>query len=341
MQRCLDLAQLGAGTVSPNPMVGCVIVHENKIIGEGYHEKYGQAHAEVNAINDARLKHRDAAELFRNSTLYVSLEPCAHFGKTPPCSHLIIKCGIPQVVIGSSDPFKEVNGKGVSQLRDAGVEVLEGVEEEKCNFVNRRFFTRVNLQRPYIILKWAQTADHFFAPDDASQKWISSLPAKILSHKWRAEEDAVLVGKNTALVDNPQLNVREYCGRNPKRIVIDRDLTLPNTLHLFDQSQETIVFNSLKTDLIENIKYLELEDFDNLLPQLICYQLYLMDVGSIIIEGGAKILNLFLEANLWDEARIFTSPDKWGKGIKAPEIVGNLISEQKIGPDTLQTFIKF
>jgi diaminohydroxyphosphoribosylaminopyrimidine deaminase/5-amino-6-(5-phosphoribosylamino)uracil reductase len=339
MQRCLELAQLGLGSVSPNPMVGSVIVHEGKIIGEGYHQKFGESHAEVNAINHVITTHPNASELFKHSTIYVNLEPCAHFGKTPPCADLIIKHNIPRVVIGSSDPFEQVNGKGIMRLREAGIEVIQGIMEEACNYLNRRFFTRLNKQRPYIILKWAETADGFFAPENGSQLWISSGPAKILTHRWRSEEDAIVVGKNTALIDNPQLNVREWQGRNPIRIVIDRNLTLPESLRLFDQSQPTIVFNSLKTDVVGNIKYLELEDFENLLPQLICYQLYLMDTGSVIIEGGAKTLDLFIKANLWDEARVFISPATWNEGIKAPDIAGNFVREQNIGPDLLKTII--
>ncbi|MEJ6980162.1 bifunctional diaminohydroxyphosphoribosylaminopyrimidine deaminase/5-amino-6-(5-phosphoribosylamino)uracil reductase RibD [Pedobacter sp. P351] len=340
MQRCIELAQLGTGNVSPNPMVGALIVHNDIIIGEGYHEKFGHAHAEVNAIKSVLSRYDDAETLLKSSTIYVTLEPCSHFGKTPPCSDLIIKHGIPKVVIGSSDPFEEVNGRGVRKLKEAGIEVILGVLNNECNFLNRRFFTRVKKQRPYIILKWAQTSDHYFAPGNGSQQWISSPPAKILTHQWRTEEDAILVGKNTALIDNPQLNVREVDGRNPVRIVIDRNLELPTHLYLFDFSQETIVFNAKKTAIDRNIKYLELEDFDNILPQLICYQLFLMDIQSIIIEGGAKTLNLFINAGLWDEARIFTAPDRWEKGIEAPEIQGEILNKQKIGTDTLQILMQ-
>ena len=316
-------------------MVGSVIVCDDEIIGEGYHQEYGKAHAEVNAINDVLANYPDGETLLKRSTIYVSLEPCAHFGKTPPCADLIIKHGIPQVVIGSPDPFEQVNGKGIEKLRNAGIEVTTGILQKECDFLNRRFFTRVKKQRPYIILKWAQTEDHFFAPDDGTQRWISSAEAKTLTHQWRAEEDAILVGKNTALIDNPQLNVRGVKGRNPVRIVIDRYLELPTYLYLFDYSQETIVFNSKRTDVDGNIKYLELEDFDNLLPQLICYQLYLMDIQSLIIEGGAKTLGMFIKAGLWDEARIFTSPTIWEKGIKSPEIEGFTFSEKAVGPDNL------
>ncbi|HYK76914.1 MAG TPA: bifunctional diaminohydroxyphosphoribosylaminopyrimidine deaminase/5-amino-6-(5-phosphoribosylamino)uracil reductase RibD [Daejeonella sp.] len=338
MQRCIDLALSGAGLVSPNPFVGSVIVCQGKIIGEGYHQRYGQAHAEVNAINSVLNNYADAEELLKQSTLYVNLEPCAHFGKTPPCAELIIRHQIPQVVVGCRDPFTQVDGKGIEKLRDAGVEVIEGVLKDQCLDLNKRFFTRVQKQRPYIILKWAQTADGFFGPTDNSQRWISSAAAKKLVHKWRSEEDAVLVGKNTALIDNPRLNVREWTGRNPIRIVIDRNLQLPADLHLFDQSQETIVFNSLKTEIDGKIKYLEVEDFDNFLPQLICYQLFLMDIQSLIIEGGAQTLNLFIQAGLWDEARVFTSKNDWGSGIKAPVLPGNAIEKLKVDTDILETW---
>jgi len=339
MRRCIELAQSGAGNVSPNPMVGALIVYNDDIIGEGYHQKYGQAHAEVQAINAVLSARSDAETILKSSIIYVNLEPCAHFGKTPPCADLIIRYSIPTVVIGSSDPFNQVNGKGIEKLKEAGIEVILGILEEECNFLNRRFFTRVNKLRPYIILKWAQTTNHFFAPDNSSQQWISGPDAKTLTHRWRAEEDAILVGKNTAYIDNPQLNVREAEGRNPLRIVIDRNLELPTFLYLFDYSQDTVVFNARKTAIDRNIKYLALEDFDNLLPQLICYQLYLMDIQSVIIEGGAQTLDLFIKAGLWDEARIFTSPDIWENGIKSPELNGKIINEQKVGNDTLQIIL--
>ncbi|MDB5012458.1 MAG: riboflavin biosynthesis protein RibD [Daejeonella sp.] len=338
MQRCIELALLGAGSVSPNPMVGSVIVHNGEIIGEGYHMKYGEAHAEVNAINDVFERNLNAIEVLKKSTIYVTLEPCAHFGKTPPCSDLIIKHKIPTVVIGCRDPFDQVNGKGIDKLKTAGIHIIEGILTEDCLALNKRFFTQVQKQRPYIILKWAQTADSYFAPTDGTKRWITSETSKTLVHKWRSEEDAILVGRNTALIDNPKLNVRQWQGKNPIRIVIDRNLELPHTLHLFDQSQKTIIFNAHKTDVIENITYLELEDFDNLLPQLIAYQLYLLDVQSIIIEGGAKTLELFIKANLWDEARVFSGPDRWESGIAAPVISGQLLTEQSVGPDLLRTY---
>ncbi|RYY31233.1 MAG: bifunctional diaminohydroxyphosphoribosylaminopyrimidine deaminase/5-amino-6-(5-phosphoribosylamino)uracil reductase RibD [Sphingobacteriaceae bacterium] len=328
MQRCLQLADIGAGNVSPNPMVGSVIVHNGKIIGEGYHRKYGEAHAEVNAINAVIAKYPNHAELLAQSTIYVSLEPCAHYGKTPPCADLIIKHHIPQVVVGCRDPFAQVDGKGIEKLIEAGAEVVVGVLETECRALNKRFFTRVQKHRPYIILKWAQTQDGFFAPADKCQYWITGTEARKLVHKWRSEEDAILVGKNTVAIDNPQLNTRYWQGKSPKRIIIDRRLELSDTLHVFDKSIETLVFNAIKTDIDDNIKYIALEDFDRFVPQYIMYQLYMQDIQSVIIEGGVHTLNSFIEAGLWDEARIFTGSGDLLAGIKAPEISGTLIAEE-------------
>lgn len=339
ISRAIELAQLGAGAVSPNPMVGCVIVLDNKIIGEGYHQKYGEAHAEVNAINSVLAKFSDAEALLKKATLYVTLEPCSHYGKTPPCSDLIIKYQIPKVVIGCVDSFNAVNGKGIEKLKNAGVEVTVGALEQACIDLNKRFFTRVNEQRPYVILKWAETENGFFAPDDGSQKWISGKEAKMLTHQWRTEEDCVLVGKNTAQIDNPQLNVRLVQGRNPKRAVIDRNLALSPSFHLFDNSIETFVFNHTKTDIEGKTKFIGIEDFDYFLPQYILFQLYLQDIQSLIIEGGVKTLQLFIDAGLWDEARIFKAPISWKEGLKAPSINGETISSESIGQDTLQVII--
>ena len=336
MQRCIELARLGAGWVSPNPMVGAVIVYNDNIIGEGYHERYGQAHAEVNAVNAVLAKYPNAPELLSKATIYVSLEPCAHYGKTPPCADLIIKHRVPKVVIGCRDPFDQVDGKGIEKLKAAGIEVVLGVMEAECRNLNSRFFTRVQKQRPYVILKWAQTADGFFAPADGTQFWITGNLAKRLVHQWRGQEDAILVGKRTALIDNPQLNVRYGTGKNPKRVVIDRNLDLPTHLNLFDKSVETLVFNAVKTDLEDNLKYIALEDFDNFVPPYILFQLYLQDIQSVIIEGGAATLEAFIDAGLWDEARIFTGKVKLGTGIKAPAIQGEVQSVDTVGDDTLQ-----
>lgn len=338
MQRCIELAELGKGSVSPNPMVGAVIVMDTIIIGEGYHHKYGEAHAEVNAINQVINTFSDYADLLDQSVLYVSLEPCAHYGKTPPCADLIIKYKIPNVVIGCRDPFDQVNGKGIEKLQDAGINVITGVLEKECQWLNRRFFTRVQKHRPYIILKWAQTNDGFFAPDDKSQHWITGIESRRLVHQWRAEEDAVLIGKNTAAIDNPQLNVRYGQGKSPKRIVIDRKLELKPDLHLFDQSVETLIFNELKTSIEGKNKYIALEDFDRYVPEYILYQLYLQDIQSVIIEGGASTLNKFIEAGLWDEARIFTGNTNLKKGIRAPFITGEA-EEILIGVDKLRILV--
>jgi diaminohydroxyphosphoribosylaminopyrimidine deaminase / 5-amino-6-(5-phosphoribosylamino)uracil reductase len=335
MKRCLDLARLGIGNVSPNPMVGAVIVMDTIIIGEGYHRKYGEAHAEVNAINQVISNFSDSAELLAQSTLYVSLEPCAHYGKTPPCADLIIKHKIPKVVVGCRDPFEAVNGKGIEKLSDAGVEVISGVLEKECQWLNRRFFTRVQKHRPYVILKWAQTKDGFFGPVDKSQYWITGPESRKLVHQWRSEEDAVLVGKNTAVIDNPQLNVRHAFGKSPKRVVIDRRLELNQGLHLFDQSVETLIFNEIKTDIDGKNKYIALEDFGRYVAQYILYQLYLQDIQSVIIEGGAATLSSFIEAGLWDEARIFTGRKTLKHGIQSPEIRGSIAGEYSAGDDQL------
>lgn len=335
IKRALELAKLGLGSVSPNPMVGAVIVHDGLIIGEGYHQRYGEAHAEVNVVNQVLANFSNAEELLQKATIYVTLEPCAHFGKTPPCADLIIKHKIPNVVIGCIDPFGSVNGKGVERLKQAGINVTVGVLEKECLELNKRFFTKVQKQRPYIILKWAQTQDGFFSPTDGTQRWISNDFAKQLVHQWRSEEDCVLVGKRTALADNPQLNVRLVDGRNPLRAVVDKNLELPESHHLFDNSIKTFVFNQKKTAIEGNTYYVEIEDFDHFLPQYILYQLYLQDVQSLIIEGGAKTLQTFIDVNLWDEARVFTAPEFWGGGIKAPLIKGKTVESATIGSNQL------
>lgn len=341
IKRALELAQLGLGSVSPNPMVGAVIVHENIIIGEGYHQKYGEAHAEVNAINQVLLNFENGGKLLKKATIYVTLEPCAHFGKTPPCADLIIKYQIPNVVIGCLDPFDSVNGKGAERLKQAGLNVAIGVLEKECLAINKRFITRVKKQRPYVILKWAQTQDAFFSPSDGTQRWISNDFAKQLVHQWRSEEDCVLVGKRTAFVDNPQLNVRLVSGRNPLRAVVDKNLELPASHHLLDNSIKTFVFNQKKTAIEGNTYYVEVEDFENLMPQYVLYQLYLQDVQSLIIEGGAKTLQAFIDANLWDEARVFTAPDFWGEGVKAPLIKGETVESATIGSNQLHVIKPF
>lgn len=339
MKRCLELAEMGNGQVSPNPLVGCVIVSGGKIIGEGYHQKYGQAHAEVNAIRSVTDRYGEqAAELLKNAVAYVSLEPCAHFGKTPPCADLLIRHQLKKVVIGNRDPFADVDGKGIEKLKNAGIEVVSGVLEAECFEVNRRFFTRITQQRPYIILKWARTANGYFAPKNSVQQWISGPLSKKLVHKWRTEEDAVLVGKQTAIADNPALSAREWPGKNPIRIAIDRKLEIPADSQLYNKDAKTIIFNEQKTSVEGNIHFIEMEDMQYYLPQKIAYQLYLMDIQSIIIEGGANILNQFISSGLWDEARVFNSTSSWDTGIHSPVINGNIMSVTQVDKDQLTIY---
>ncbi len=303
MRRCLQLAALGLGSTSPNPMVGAVIVRDGVVIGEGYHHRCGEAHAEVNAINSVEDK-----ELLKSSTLYVNLEPCSHFGKTPPCADAIIRHGIPKVVIGSIDYHDKVNGAGVRKLREAGVEVVENVCREECEELNKRFFTFHRKQRPYIILKWAQTRDGFMDVDrsdgDVNSYWITNYALKVLTHKWRGEEDAILVGYRTMLNDRPQLTTREYPGKNPQRFVMQRG-----------------------EEIISELPYTPLpEDADEAVKKM-----YQIGIQSVIIEGGKNTLERFLTAGLWDEARILVGSQTWGKGLPAPKMPG--IPEKTVNID--------
>jgi diaminohydroxyphosphoribosylaminopyrimidine deaminase / 5-amino-6-(5-phosphoribosylamino)uracil reductase len=322
MKRCIELASNGLGYTAPNPMVGSVIVHEGKIIGEGYHKAYGQPHAEVNAINSVKNQ-----ELLPHSTLYVNLEPCCHYGKTPPCTDLIIEKGIKKVVIGIKDPFPEVAGKGIEKLKKNGVAITTGVLENECIELNKRFITYNTNNRPYIILKWAQTADGFIDMDrDRSittrPTWITSQNLKVLVHKWRHQEQAIIVGTNTALSDNPKLNVREWFGNDPLRLVVDQNLVLPESLALFDNSISTIVLNEKIEKQNENTDYCKL-DFSVNIEQQILDLLFKRKIQSLIIEGGRMILQGFIDNNLWDEARIFHGTQFFGCGIKAPLIYSN------------------
>ena len=334
INRCIELAKNGAGSVSPNPMVGCVIVHKEKIIGEGYHKKYGEAHAEVNAVNSVQNK-----KLLKESTIYVSLEPCAHFGLTPPCSDLIIENRIPEVVIGIVDPFAQVAGRGIEKLKKAGIRVITGVLENKCRELNKRFFTYHEYKRPFIILKWAQTTDGFIdierkEKDFGEPTWITGKEALKRVHEIRAVEDSILVGTNTAIKDNPSLTVRHCEGRNPLRIVLDNKLRLPGNLNLFDQSTTTIVFNSVKNEEIKNIKFIKI-DFSSDLVLQILKELYKLNVLSLIVEGGKQLLDTFIKSGLWDEAHIFTGDKNFEKGISAPLIKGSKKTEEILGADKL------
>jgi diaminohydroxyphosphoribosylaminopyrimidine deaminase/5-amino-6-(5-phosphoribosylamino)uracil reductase len=327
MQRCLELALLGMGDVAPNPMVGCVIVHDGKIIGEGYHEKFGQSHAEVNAIRSVKNP-----ELLAQSTLYVSLEPCAHFGKTPPCSELIIESRIPKVVIGTIDPFAEVSGKGIERMKMAGIEVEVGMLEKGCRNLNRRFFTFHEKKRPYIILKWAQTLDGFIDTDRTEKKhptWITNALSKRLVHKQRSEESAILIGTNTAEFDNPALTVREWIGNQPVRLVIDRNGRLNPTLHVFDEKATTWIFTEKQRSDTERLEFILLDFTHDILPQLLG-ELYKRDILSVVVEGGSILLNSFLRDGLWDEAFVYTGNQFFGRGVEAPHVSGETIGLEKL-----------
>jgi diaminohydroxyphosphoribosylaminopyrimidine deaminase/5-amino-6-(5-phosphoribosylamino)uracil reductase len=300
MQRCLDLALLGAGSVAPNPMVGAVLVYENRIIGEGYHQVFGQAHAEVNCLNS--VKQEDQTYI-NQSTLYVSLEPCSHFGKTPPCSMLIIKYGIPKVVIGCQDPFPKVAGSGIEALKQAGVEVVVGVLEQAALALNKRFICFHQHQRPFIILKWAQTANGKIAGMGDKRLMISNELTNRLVHRWRSEEAAILVGYYTALKDNPRLDNRYWKGKAPIRMVIDRDLSLPSNLHLLDGSLRTIVWNQVNNHAAPNLDHVLIDAEKDTIEQILTAS-YQMGIQSVIVEGGAALLQTFIDKGYWDEARV-------------------------------------
>ncbi len=306
----LELARRGAGSVSPNPMVGAVIVDScGEIVGCGYHERCGEAHAEVNAINDLITKCPDSySEILRESTMYVTLEPCSHYGKTPPCADRIISEAIPRVVVGCLDPFVKVSGRGVKKMQDAGIEVVVGVLESECRELNRRFITAQTENRPYIILKWAESADGFMDIERrAEQKpaWFTGEIGKRLVHSWRSIEDAIIVGRNTAVMDNPSLTVREVEGRNPLRLVLDREGVLNEDLNLFDNQAETVVFSEVERER-KCAKTVKIDYSKDVIEQILAY-LQSEGISSLIVEGGAVLLNSFVERGLWDEARIFTS----------------------------------
>ncbi|WP_020532066.1 bifunctional diaminohydroxyphosphoribosylaminopyrimidine deaminase/5-amino-6-(5-phosphoribosylamino)uracil reductase RibD [Flexithrix dorotheae] len=328
MQRAISLAELGRGNVSPNPMVGCVIVHQGEIIGEGFHRQYGEAHAEVNAINNVKK-----TDLLKEATLFVSLEPCSHYGKTPPCADLIVSHKIPRVFICNTDPNPLVAGRGIKKLKDAGIEVVTGILEEMGKMLNKGFFTSILKHRPYIILKWAETGDGFVARENFDSKWISNTYSRKLVHKWRAEEDAILVGTNTAKYDNPRLNVRDWTGKNPVRIVIDKSLKLDKGLNLFNQQQQTFCYNLMKSEVSENLEFVQL-DKNNFIQNLVS-DLNAKNLQSVIIEGGSQTLNAFIESNLWDEARVFKSKTQFGKGIPAPRLQGYLEKTENCREDLL------
>lgn len=316
MQRCIQLAQNGLCNVAPNPMVGAVIVCDGKIIGEGYHVRCGEAHAEVNAIRSVK----DSA-LLKRSTIYVSLEPCSHYGKTPPCADLIIEKQIPRIVIGCQDPFSKVAGRGIRKLRDAGREVIVGVLEEECRRLIRRFITFHTLHRPYITLKWAESADGYIdvCRKDGSPTVLSSPLTSMLVHKRRAEHSAIMVGTNTARLDNPGLTVRQWYGRNPVRVVLDKKTALSPELHLFDGSVPTIVFTEGNHASRPNVDFITIDYGGDILPQMM-ETLYERGLQSLLVEGGSALLQSFIDAGLWDEVFIEECPQILHSGVKSPEM---------------------
>ncbi|MFN8416622.1 MAG: bifunctional diaminohydroxyphosphoribosylaminopyrimidine deaminase/5-amino-6-(5-phosphoribosylamino)uracil reductase RibD [Cytophagaceae bacterium] len=333
MRRALELAQLGIGSVSPNPLVGCVIVKDDIIISEGYHKKFGQPHAEVEAI-----KAVSDPSLLEGATLYVNLEPCSHHGKTPPCADLIVQYPFKRVVFANIDPNPLVAGAGFEKLMSHGIEVTQGVLEHEGRVLNKRFFTFMEKKRPYIILKWAETADGYIAREDYTSKWISNEVSRRLTHKWRSEEDVVLVGTNTALYDNPQLNVRDWTGRNPIRAFIDKTLQIPQASNLLDGSQTTICYNYQEHDVRNLVEYVKLDPALNLLDQLID-DLYQRKAGSVLVEGGTALLKSFIEKGLWDEMRVFKAPVTFGSGIESPHVRMQPAHQEKILNDELFIYI--
>ncbi|MCL1944153.1 MAG: bifunctional diaminohydroxyphosphoribosylaminopyrimidine deaminase/5-amino-6-(5-phosphoribosylamino)uracil reductase RibD [Candidatus Azobacteroides sp.] len=334
MKRCLQLAVNGRSNAIPNPVVGAVIVYEDKIIGEGFHSVSGRAHAEVNAV--ASVKKR---ELLKDSTLYVSLEPCSHYGKTPPCAELIIRKQIPRVVIGIQDPFAEVAGRGIRMLRESGVQVSVGVLEEECRKINNRFITFHTGQRPYVVLKWAQTKDGYIDVIRDYEKEpaavISNEITQIKLHKFRSQVGGIMVGTNTAIKDNPSLTVRLWEGRNPVRIFIDRQLRVPEQAALLNGETETIVFTAKNdTPVRKNVEYVCLDFSRNIIPQILC-ELYKRNIQSLLVEGGRTLLEAFIDAGIWDEARIEIAGKTFGGGIQAPVLYGEVMSIEKYGDSSL------
>lgn len=327
IKRCIELAKNGLGTTYPNPLVGSVIVYNNEIIGEGWHQKAGEPHAEVNAIHSVKDK-----SLLSKATIYVSLEPCSHFGKTPPCCDLIIANKIPNVVIGTIDPFAKVAGNGIKKLLEAGKKVTIGILEDECNELNKRFFTFHTKKRPYIILKWAESQDGFIAPLQRDKKepvWITNEFSRQLVHKWRSEEQAILVGTNTVLEDNPSLTVRNWTGNNPIRIVLDQKKRIPKESPIFDTQANTLLI-SKDTINFKNAISSEIADF-----------LFKNEIQSVIIEGGRQTLQTFIDANIWDEARVFKGAKALKNGIKAPLITSVNAKKEQLLDDQLLTFLNY
>jgi diaminohydroxyphosphoribosylaminopyrimidine deaminase/5-amino-6-(5-phosphoribosylamino)uracil reductase len=314
-------------------LVGCVITHKGIIIGEGWHYKAGEAHAEVNAINSVKDK-----SVLKDATIYVSLEPCSHFGKTPPCANLIIQHNIPNVVVGCVDSFSEVSGRGIQMLRNHGCNVIVGVLEKECLALNKRFFTYHNKKRPYIILKWAESIDGFIAPKNNNKiTWITNNFSRQLVHKLRTEEQAILVGTNTAIIDNPKLNIRNWKGSKIVRVILDQTLKIPSENHIYDGTLKTIILTAKKRENKTNL-FFEIIDFDKEITSQICNVLYQHKLQSVIIEGGSKTLQSFIKANLWDQAHLYKGVTMFEKGIQAPKINGRLAIIKNIKNDSISIY---
>ena len=337
MKRCIHLAELGKGNVSPNPMVGAVLVYNDIIIGEGFHAQFGFEHAEVACINSVS---DDDKNLIKDSVLYVSLEPCSHFGKTPPCSDFIIKSKIKKVVIAMQDPFKEVSGSGIKKLRDNGIEVIQNVLKSEAEELNRRFLCFQLNKRPFIILKWAQTADNIIGSGNECRIKISNAYSDYLVHLWRGEEDAIMVGTNTALLDNPNLNNRSGVGKDPLRVVIDKTLKIPQDFNLYNPSQPTLIINEKKSIIDGNINFVLVKKNEDVLTSALSH-LYSLNINSVIVEGGTELLNSFIKNGLWDEARIITNTTLFaGSGKPSPLFKGNKIKSIIIDSDRIDFFRK-
>ena len=342
INRCIELAKNGLGATYPNPLVGSVIVLNDKIIGEGWHQKVGEPHAEVNAINSVKDK-----SLLKQAIIYVNLEPCSHYGKTPPCANLIVENGIKKVVIGSVDANSKVSGKGILHLENNDCEVIVGVLEQECLNLNKRFFTFHNKKRPFIILKWAETQDGFIDKlrDENSENypnWISNVYSQRLVHKMRAEEQAILVGTNTALNDNPKLNARNWFGLDPVRIVLDRSLKIPLHYNVYDGIVKTIVITEkAPVKSVNGNTHFEQIDFSKNLAEQICAVLYAHEIQSMLVEGGAQTLQTFIAENLWDEAFVFVGNKKFENGLKSPELKKAPNEIREISDDALKIYLNY
>src|SRR4030095_6271921 len=336
MYRCLELAKIGSGYAAPNPMVGAMLVHEEKIIGEGFHQQYGGPHAEVNCISSVKEQDKDKIS---SSVLYVSLEPCSHFGKTPPCTDLIIANKIPEVVIGCRDPFKEVDGKGIEKLKTAGIRVVYGILEDECRRLNKRFFTFHTKHRPYIVLKWAETGDGKIAANGNHRLLISNEQTNRLVHKWRSEEASILVGTNTALLDDPELTTRNWPGSSPIRLVVDMDLKLAASLKIFNDKQRTVIFNKIKQEEKDHLIYYQVTEEVSLVHQIV-NALYQMKIQSVIVEGGARLLQSFIDEEMWDEVRVIKNEKLIiSNGLSAPAFIDrNADKEIRMSGDLVKIY---